>query len=388
MPSPGAGEVLVRIHAVGINPVDWKVREGLLAKAAPRALPFILGQDFTGKVINLGEDVAGVEASDTVYGFANGAYTEYAVVSPSMIASKPRTVHDTTRRGLADTRADRAADRPRRDPAPAGSDDPDPRRRRRRQLDRDPAVPVQGARVVATAASSNAAYLNGLGVAQVIDYHTERFEDRMKGVDAVIDLVGGDTLVRSFAVLILSGAWRNVHLGPTTCDGPARPGHPAGGGRARRRELLAGPPVRHGGEMPSERDASGRDHPGAARSEAAGPPAASGHGPQGGDAAPDVRALRSVGARRRRQARQRVARRAGGQGDRVEGVTAVAVATRTRPPAARAARSGRSCAVPCSDARSRNARYAIPAPATTRQRPALPATRSLARSRSARMRQV
>lgn len=200
-PSSGAGEVLVRIHAVGINPVDWKIREGLLARTAPRALPFTLGQDFAGKVTSLGADVTGVEASDTVYGFANGAYAEYAVVSPSMIASKPRTVHDTTAASL---------------PTPGLT---------ALQIVRDAIQPQQGqtvlihgaaggvgsiatqlclsrrARVVATAASSDAAYLNDLGVAEVVDYHTERFEDRVKGVDAVIDLVGGNTLARSFAVL-------------------------------------------------------------------------------------------------------------------------------------------------------------------------------------------
>lgn len=100
IPSPGAGDVLVRVHAVGVNPVDWKIREGLRARTAPRAFPFTVGQDFAGRVISLGEDVRGVEASDTVYGFAGGAYAEYAAVSPSQIASKPRTVHDTTAAAL------------------------------------------------------------------------------------------------------------------------------------------------------------------------------------------------------------------------------------------------------------------------------------------------
>ncbi|HEX8112655.1 MAG TPA: NADP-dependent oxidoreductase [Kofleriaceae bacterium] len=205
VPSPGVGDVLVGIHAVGVNPVDWKIREGLLAKGAPRALPFTLGQDFAGKVISLGESVGGVEASDTVYGFANGAYAEYAVVSPSMIASKPRTVHDTTAAalptpGLTALQTVRDAIQPREGQT----------------------VLIHGAaggvgsiatqlclsrsvRVAATSASRDAAYLHGLGVAEIIDYHTERFEDRVKQVDAVIDLVGGDTLARSLAVLRKGG---------------------------------------------------------------------------------------------------------------------------------------------------------------------------------------
>lgn len=223
MPSPGAGEVLVQIHAVGVNPIDWKIREGLLAKVAPRALPFTLGQDFAGKVISLGEAVTGIEASDTVYGFANGAYAEYATVSPSMIASKPRTLHDTIAAAL---------------PTPGLT---------ALQIVRDVIQPQQGqtvlihgaaggvgsiatqlclsrrARVIANAASRDAAYLRDLGVAQVIDHHTERFEDRVKGVDAVIDLVGGDPLARSLAVLRKGGVVATT-VGPLDPAGTTRHG--------------------------------------------------------------------------------------------------------------------------------------------------------------------
>jgi NADPH:quinone reductase-like Zn-dependent oxidoreductase len=223
VPSPGTGEVLVRIHAIGVNPVDWKIREGLLAKAAPRALPFILGQDFAGKVISLGEAVGGIEASDTVYGFASGAYAEYAAVSPSMIASKPRTVHDTIAAAL---------------PTPGLT---------ALQIVRDVIQPRQGqtilihgaaggvgsiatqlclsrgVRVIATAASRDAAYLRDLGVTDAIDYHTERFEDRVKQVDAVLDLVGGDPLARSLAVLRKGGVVATT-VGPLDPAATARHG--------------------------------------------------------------------------------------------------------------------------------------------------------------------
>jgi NADPH:quinone reductase-like Zn-dependent oxidoreductase len=205
IPSPGTGEVLVRIHAVGVNPIDWKIREGLLAKAAPRALPFTLGQDFAGKVISLGEAVAGIEASDTVYGFANGAYAEYAVVSPSMIASKPRTVHDTTAAalptpGLTALQTVRDVIQPRQGQTVLIHGAAGGVGSLATQL-----CLSRGTRVIATAASRDAAYLHDLGVAEMIDYHTERFEDRVKQVDAVIDLVGRDTLARSLAVLRKGG---------------------------------------------------------------------------------------------------------------------------------------------------------------------------------------
>lgn len=223
MPRAGAGEVLVGIHAVGVNPVDWKIREGLLARVAPRALPFTLGQDIAGRVISLGEDVRGIEASDEVYGFANGAYAEYAVVSPSMIASKPRTVHDTLAAalptpGLTALQTVRDAIQPQPGQTVLIHGAAGAVGSIATQLCRS-----RGARVVATAASRDAAYLTQLGVAEVIDYHTERFEDRVRRVDAVIDLVGGDTLARSLAV-VRSGGVVATTVGPLDPAGITRHG--------------------------------------------------------------------------------------------------------------------------------------------------------------------
>lgn len=223
MPRARAGEVLVGIHAVGVNPVDWKIREGLLARVAPRALPFTLGQDLAGRVISLGEDVRGIEASDVVYGFASGAYAEYAVVSPSMIASKPRTVHDTVAAalptpGLTALQTVRDAIQPQQGQTVLIHGAAGAIGSIATQLCRS-----RGASVAATAASRDAAYLNQLGVAEVIDYHTERFEDRVRSVDAVIDLVGGDTLARSLAVLRRGGVVATT-VGPLDPAGITRHG--------------------------------------------------------------------------------------------------------------------------------------------------------------------
>jgi NADPH:quinone reductase-like Zn-dependent oxidoreductase len=204
MPTATSTEVLVRIDAAGINPVDWKIREGLV-RFAKRALPFTLGQDFAGQVIAVGEDVTEIVADEEVYGFASGAYAEYAVVSPDAIASKPRTIHDIAAAGL---------------PTPGLT---------ALQLVRDHVAPRRGqvvliqgaaggvgsivtqlcvaadAHVIATASARDREYLIGLGVAEVIDYKSERFEDRVHGADAVIDLVGGETLERSLDVVQRGG---------------------------------------------------------------------------------------------------------------------------------------------------------------------------------------
>jgi NADPH:quinone reductase-like Zn-dependent oxidoreductase len=205
MPEPSSLEVMVRIDASGINPVDWKIREGMLARAAPRAFPFTLGQDFAGQVIAIGDGVTGIEVDEDVYGFANGSYAEYAVVSPDEIALKPTTIDEVAAAELPTPGL--TALQVVRDAA---------------AVQRGQAVLIQGAaggvgtiatqlcvgrgaRVIATAGGGDAAYLRELGVAEVIDYKSERFEDRVRDVDVVIDLVGGETLARSFAVVKRGG---------------------------------------------------------------------------------------------------------------------------------------------------------------------------------------
>lgn len=92
-PSAGAGEVLVRVHAAGVNPVDWKVREGYLEDMASHTLPLILGWDVSGTVEAFGGGVTGFAAGDAVWGdldlARNGAYAEYVVARADILARKP-----------------------------------------------------------------------------------------------------------------------------------------------------------------------------------------------------------------------------------------------------------------------------------------------------------
>lgn len=85
MPTPGAGEILVNIHAAGMNPVDWKLRD-----VYNHPLPFVLGQDFAGRVVQAGPGVTQYEKGDRVFGIArsHGAYAEYTVV-PEDDAAQP-----------------------------------------------------------------------------------------------------------------------------------------------------------------------------------------------------------------------------------------------------------------------------------------------------------
>src|SRR5262245_36233061 len=95
-PAIGANEVLVRVHAAALNPVDRFTRAGYLQGVANFSLPFIPGLDLAGVVADVGSEVSGVAVGDEVYGYSNmmrqGAYAEYAVVSANEIAAKPKTL--------------------------------------------------------------------------------------------------------------------------------------------------------------------------------------------------------------------------------------------------------------------------------------------------------
>ena len=206
-PVPGQGEVLVGVHAAGVGPWDGWIRAG--RSALPQPLPLTLGSDLAGDVEAVGTDVADLRIGDPVYGVTNprfiGAYAEYAVASAAMIARKPASlgyveaasvpvIAVTAWQGLFD----------------------------HARLEAGQTVVVHGAagnvgayavqlarragiRTIATAGTDEVAFVRDLGADTVVDFRTERFEDAAREVDAVLDLVGGETQKRSFAVLRRGG---------------------------------------------------------------------------------------------------------------------------------------------------------------------------------------
>src|SRR5690242_2351448 len=91
-PEPAAGEVLVKVHATSVNPIDWKVRAGHLRGFREYPLPFILGWDVSGVVESVGTGVTQWKPGDEVYGrpdaARNGAYAEYIAVKEAEIVRK------------------------------------------------------------------------------------------------------------------------------------------------------------------------------------------------------------------------------------------------------------------------------------------------------------
>jgi len=97
-PAPGAGELLVAVRAAGVNPVDWKIREGYLAEVMPLDLPAVLGRVVAGVVEEVGQDVDGFSVHDEVLGTVapgSGGYAEHTLVTASAATKKPPQVSFT-----------------------------------------------------------------------------------------------------------------------------------------------------------------------------------------------------------------------------------------------------------------------------------------------------
>jgi NADPH:quinone reductase-like Zn-dependent oxidoreductase len=208
-PTAGPKEVLVRVHAASINPVDWKLRAGYLKEHVPLSLPMILGMDFSGVIEGIGMDVQGFRPGDEVYAMIdmgrNGTYAEYAVVDASLVAPKPRS-HDhihaaaiplaglTAWHGLFESGGLKSGQKVLIHGAAGGVG----------------SFAVQlakraGAIVVGTASARNQSLLKDLGVDQAIDYSAAPFEKAVSQVDLVMDTIGGETLQRSWSVLKKGG---------------------------------------------------------------------------------------------------------------------------------------------------------------------------------------
>jgi NADPH:quinone reductase-like Zn-dependent oxidoreductase len=95
MPAPMPGELLVEVRTAGVNPVDWKIRSGMLGEASPSDLPAVLGQEVSGVVREVGKDVEGFAENDEIFGSVapgSGGYAEYTLVTANAAAHKPPQV--------------------------------------------------------------------------------------------------------------------------------------------------------------------------------------------------------------------------------------------------------------------------------------------------------
>ena len=202
-PSPGDGEVLLRVKAAGVGPWDAWIRSG--RSVLPQPLPLTLGSDVSGLVEQVGAGVSQFRAGDAVFGATNarftGGYAEYAVASAAMLAKMPprmEFVEAASVPVVACTAWQMVFDH--------GAVDATKRVLVLGAAGNVGAYAVQLARrvareVVATASSADVAYVQGLGAHRVVDARTSEFEKALTDVDVVLDTIGGDAQDRSFAVL-------------------------------------------------------------------------------------------------------------------------------------------------------------------------------------------
>jgi NADPH:quinone reductase-like Zn-dependent oxidoreductase len=219
-PRPQAGEVLVRVHAAGINPIDCKMREGHFNGMIPIEFPLVLGWDVSGVVESVGPGVDRLAVGDEVFSrpdmSRDGAYAEYIVIAESEVALKPKSVDHIhaaamPMAGLAAWQAlfDAAGLSPGQHVLIHGA------------AGGVGHLAIQlakwkGAYVIATASAHQHLFVRKLGADRIIDYDTERFEEVVQPVDVVFDTIGGDVQDRSWKVLKRGGILVSIVSPPST----------------------------------------------------------------------------------------------------------------------------------------------------------------------------
>jgi NADPH:quinone reductase-like Zn-dependent oxidoreductase len=208
-PAPGEGELLIRVHAVGVTPTELNWYPSTHAKDGTPRKGAVPGHEFSGVIAALGKNTKGFDIGQDIYGmsdwFANGAIAEFCVTQPQNIAPKPLTLSHEAAATVpigALTAWQGLFERAKMQPG-------------ERVLIQGGAGAVglfavqlahqHGAHVIATASQKNLQLVAELGADEVIDYRASRFEDRSGKVDVVFDTVGGDALDRSWSVLNAGG---------------------------------------------------------------------------------------------------------------------------------------------------------------------------------------
>ncbi|HVW70008.1 MAG TPA: NADP-dependent oxidoreductase [Steroidobacteraceae bacterium] len=203
-PSPQDDEVLIRVRAASVNPIDYKIRAGGYPPVKAEQLPKVLGRDVSGTIEKCGRAVKDVHEGDEVYAMLDtgpGGYAEYVTVKAKLCAPKPEQL-DYTAAAAVPLAALTAWQ---------GLFDHGHLVAGQRVLIHGGAGGVghfaiqfakaKGATVCTTVSAEDEPFVRSLGADEVIDYKSERFEDKVHDVDLVFDLVAGDTQERSWAIL-------------------------------------------------------------------------------------------------------------------------------------------------------------------------------------------
>ncbi|WP_193195418.1 NAD(P)-dependent alcohol dehydrogenase [Nostoc sp. MG11] len=203
-------QLLVKVHASSVNPIDWKIRKGMLSLLTGNKFPMILGFDLAGEVIAVGSQVTRFQPGDSIYGstgFPGGAYAEFAAVSENLVAPKPTnlTYEEAAVVPLAALTALQAL-------------------RDQGNIQAGQAVLVNGAaggvgifavqiakalgtQVTGVCSTKNLDFVKSLGADHLIDYTRQDFTEGIAQYDIVFDVVGKRSLSTSKRVLKPNGIY-------------------------------------------------------------------------------------------------------------------------------------------------------------------------------------
>jgi NADPH:quinone reductase-like Zn-dependent oxidoreductase len=210
-PILSVGKVLLVVKAAGVNPIDWKIREGFMQQKIQLQFPSTLGMDFSGVIKQVGEGVSAFKQGEEVYGQAavstggSGAFAEIALAKADTIAHKPRNLShaESAALPLVGVSAWQALVE-------------------NIALSKDQKILIHGgaggigsiaiqlakylgAHIATTVSTNDKQFVQEMGANQMIDYKTQKFEDILNDYDAVFDTIGGETYRRSFKVLKKGG---------------------------------------------------------------------------------------------------------------------------------------------------------------------------------------
>ncbi|MDQ6990201.1 MAG: NADP-dependent oxidoreductase [Mariprofundaceae bacterium] len=217
IPTPAENDVLIKVKAAAVNPVDWKIREGYLQSLLNHTLPLTLGWDVAGEIAAIGENVKHLKVGDAVYSrpdiAKNGSYAEYQVVDADEVALKPSSLSWQEAAGipLAALTAWQSLyefaklEAGERVLIHAGSGAVG---QFAIQL-----AKLRGAYVYTTTSSKNTELVLSLGADEAIDYHQEDFST-LNDIDVVFDTIGGETQANSWKTLKKGGRLVSIYENP------------------------------------------------------------------------------------------------------------------------------------------------------------------------------
>lgn len=209
IPEIGPEEVLIKVHAAGVNPIDWKIRQGYSKDFLSHHNPAILGWDVAGTITEVGMLVSCFKPGDLVFSnptpARNGGYAEYIAVHSFEVAHAPQRISLTEAAGV-----------------PLASQTAWTALFEKANLKSGQKVlihaasggvgtfavqlaKIAGAYVIGTCSQKHIELVKSLGADEVIDYHTKDFSNKLKDIDVVLDTIGGETQSRSFKVLKKGG---------------------------------------------------------------------------------------------------------------------------------------------------------------------------------------